>query len=147
MEKKEIKIKEEEEREEEKEENDNVIRSEEEYFLEWHNVNQFIEEIITNKWKETWELKWETISTSLLIFQEQPTLLGPYLEGIIVPLTNCLIEILQQYQQEIFTKFQVSFLFSFLFLILRLFLFFCSFLYSYLFIFIENGKYAISCNL
>lgn len=85
----------------------NVIRNEEEYFHNWCHVLEFLEEIIDPiRWKEAWDHKWEAISTSLLIFQEQPTLLTPHLEKIILPLTNYLIEILQQ-QEEERKKFQV----------------------------------------
>lgn len=89
------------------EEDDRVIRNEAEYFSDWHNVKQFLEEVtMAQHWKDAWEQKWEAVSMSLLIFQEQPTLLTPHLESIIIPLTNSLIEILQREEEET-KKFQV----------------------------------------
>jgi hypothetical protein len=92
------------------EDDDRVIRNEAEYFSDWHNVKQFLEEVtVAELWKNAWDQKWEAVSTSLLIFQEQPTLLSPHLESVIIPLTNSLIEILQQEEEdETSKKFQVS---------------------------------------
>ena len=87
---------------------ESVVRSEEEYFSSWGRVEIFLNEIISINWKECWKRDWEEISSSLLIFQEQPTLLSPYLEKIIIPLTNTLIEILLQHQNNSNTQFQVS---------------------------------------
>jgi hypothetical protein len=89
------------------EENETVLRSEEEYFSDWHNVKKFIAEVVSvGSWEAAWTQQWEIISTSLLIFQEQPTLLSPHLEDIVVPLTNSLIEILQHGDDS--KRFQVK---------------------------------------
>lgn len=117
-----------------------VIRNEEEYFHNWVHVLEFFNEIIDpSQWKYAWEKKWEPISTSLLIFQEQPTLLTPHLEKIIVPLTNYLIEILQQ-QEEEGKKFQVSLSPTCLFVLSFSF-------FTLLIAFLEDGKLTISCYL
>lgn len=73
-----------------------VVRSEASFFSEWDLVKNFVQEMCGDNWEEIWNSKWEHVTTCLLVFQEQPTLLGPYLEDIVVPLTMRLIEILQQ---------------------------------------------------
>lgn len=77
------------------EEDLNVLRSEASFFAEWDFVKQFISEICTNKWENMWTTKWELLTSILLVFQEQPSLLSPYLEDIVIPLTAQLIKILE----------------------------------------------------
>ncbi len=84
-----------------------VVRSEASFFSEWDLVKSFIADICEDNWKEVWDSKWEYVSAALLIFQEQPTLLTPYLENIIIPLTNRLTLILQFHEQSL-NRFQVN---------------------------------------
>jgi hypothetical protein len=90
------------------EESERVLRSEEEFFSDWHNVKNFIADVVSERWEAAWIGQWELISASLLVFQEQPTLLSPHLEDIVVPLTNSLIEILQHGDDS--KRFQVRLL-------------------------------------
>ena len=73
----------------------NVLRSEASFFAEWDFVKQFISDICTEKWENMWTTKWELLTSILLVFQEQPSLLSPYLEEIVIPLTAQLIRILE----------------------------------------------------
>ena len=77
-------------------EDQNVLRSEASFFAEWDFVKLFISEICTDKWESMWDTKWELLSSIFLVFQEQPSLLSPYLEEIVIPLTARLIAILDQ---------------------------------------------------
>lgn len=76
------------------EEDLNVLRSEASFFAEWDFVKLFIREVCTDQWEALWTAKWELLSAILLVFQEQPSLLSPYLEEIVLPLTAQLIRIL-----------------------------------------------------
>jgi hypothetical protein len=78
------------------EEDPNVLRSEASFFAEWDFVKQFISEICSDNWENMWTTKWELLSSILLVFQEQPSLLSPYLEEIIIPFTTQLIKILEK---------------------------------------------------
>ena len=74
----------------------NVVRSEASFFSDWELVKSFVNDMCEDQWEQIWSSKWEHVTTCLLVFQEQPTLLGPYLEDIVVPLTLRLIGILEK---------------------------------------------------
>jgi hypothetical protein len=81
--------------EEELNEEDNIVKSEQSFFSDWKLVQSWIDELCSEKWEQAWIEKWEWISTTLLVFQEQPTLLSPYLESFVVPITNRLLYIME----------------------------------------------------
>ena len=78
----------------------NVLRSEASFFAEWEFVQQFIGEVCGSSWEKMWDCGWEKLTAVLLVFQEQPSLLSPYLEEIVVPLTAQLIKILLEDEEE-----------------------------------------------
>jgi hypothetical protein len=88
---------------------ENVLRSEASFFAEWDFVQEFIAGVCSSGW-EVWAAaaRWERLSAVLLVFQEQPSLLSPYLEEIVVPLTARLIGILEEGEGRRGGRFQVS---------------------------------------
>ncbi len=92
-----------------------VAKSEQSFFSDWPTVQQLINELCEDDWENVWKEKWEWITSTLLVFQEQPTLLGPYLENFVTPITKKLLAIMENlglFKQDAtsttFLQFQVD---------------------------------------
>eukprot|EP01041_Mallomonas_annulata_P002638 gene2638-5176_t len=73
---------------------DNVIKSEISFFVEYSEVIDFIKDLCSERWEETWNLKWEWLFQTIAKYQEQSIILNPYLEEIVTLLTGNMLNII-----------------------------------------------------
>ena len=71
------------------------IKSELTHFVEFDVVMQSIELFCQPDWKVAWKSKWDWLVILLGKYQEQPTLLNPYLEALITPIANRLLKLME----------------------------------------------------
>ena len=77
-------------------ERENTLLSEATFFRHRDEVLAAVLGLCGNNWEIIWNEKWEWLQATLSLYQEQPTLLTPHLEELIVPLTSRLLIIMEE---------------------------------------------------
>lgn len=73
-----------------------TLLSEATFFRHRDEVLEVVLALCGTEWEHTWNDKWEWLQATLSLYQEQPTLLTPHLEELIVPLTSKLLRIMEE---------------------------------------------------
>lgn len=86
---------------------DNVLKSEVDFFLERDIAVQIIKRLCSESWEQSWTTKWNELVSIFVKYQEQPTILGPYMEEILLPLTNYMVSFLKSIDRGRSSAYQV----------------------------------------
>ena len=78
-------------------EDDTVARSEDSFFSEFDEVCKILTNLCNGEWLLTWQSKRERLVQIFSKYQEQPTILSPYLEPIVNPIINFFLFVLKSF--------------------------------------------------
>ena len=74
---------------------ENFIKSEISFFIEREEVASYIIAVCGQDWKNPFHAKWDWLVNTISKYQELSTVLNPYLEELVTPLTICMLDILK----------------------------------------------------
>lgn len=86
------------------------IGSELTHFSDFDVVLELIRSFCSVDWQSAWKAKWEWLVMVISKYQEQPTLLSPYLEALVSPMYNRLLGLMESFgafEQSSLINFQV----------------------------------------
>ena len=81
------------------------LKAEHSFFVDKDEVFSLINGICGDQWEKIWQSYIESLDKILSKYQEQPMILGPYVEEMVGPLMSCLAEVVQNLENNIDKNF------------------------------------------